>query len=389
MNAPEQSLGMAAHTIRLARQRSFVLAPSVLAPSVLALGGWFKNTICLTRGDTAYLSPLIGDLDNAEACLALETTVAQMCDALVVRPEIIAHDLHPDFYSTRLALELAARYGIVAIAVQHHHAHIAAVCAEHGMTDPVIGLALDGVGLGDDGTAWGGELLKVQGNAVEPLCQRLGHLRPLPLAGGDRAAREPWRMAAAALHALGRSDEITLRFFTQPAAATVATMLQRNLNCSPTSSMGRLFDAATGLLGLCPVQSFEGEAATLLQRLAERHGAVPPLPEGYTLQAGILDFLPLLAALTDEVDPGFGAALFHATVAVGLAEWATRAAAQYDIRTVVCGGGCFLNRLLLAQLTSALQPHGISVLTARQLSPGDSGLSLGQAWVAIHHLERT
>ena len=376
MNAPEQWVAVPAHTIRLAGS----------GPSVLALGGWFKNTICLTRGDTAYLSPLIGDLDNAEACLALETTVAQMCGTLAIRPEMIAHDLHPDFYSSRLAQELAARHGIAAIAVQHHHAHIAAVCAEHGMTDPVIGLALDGVGLGDDGTAWGGELLKVD----EAGAERLGHLRPLRLSGGDRAAKEPWRMAAAALHELGRGDEIAIRFSAQPAATTVATMLQRNLNCPPTSSMGRLFDAAAGLLGLCPVQSFEGEAATLLQQLAKHHGAVLPLAGGYTLQKGMLDFLPLLATLADETDPNYGAALFHATVAAGLAEWATRATKQYNINTVACGGGCFLNQLLLQQLTTHLQSHDIRVLTARQLSPGDSGLSLGQAWVAlryaIHHL---
>lgn len=371
MSAPGHPAGIHTAAIKLAST----------GPSALALGGWFKNTICLTRGDQAYLSPLIGDLDNADACLALETTVAQMCDALGIRPEIIAHDLHPDFYSTRLALELAARQGIAAIAVQHHHAHIAAVCAEHGMTGPVIGLALDGVGLGSDGAAWGGELLKVDAAGAE----RLGHLRPLRLPGGDRAAREPWRMAAAALHELGRNGEIVARFSARPAAATVAAMLQRNFNCPPTSSMGRLFDAAAGLLGICPVQKFEGEAAMLLQHLAEQHGALPPLAGGYTLRDATLDFSPLLAVLAEATEPSHGAALFHATVADGLAEWAARAAARYGIRTLACGGGCFLNRLLLRQLTSLLQPHGISVLSARQLSPGDSGLSVGQAWVAMRY----
>ncbi|PKO83363.1 MAG: hydrogenase maturation protein HypF [Betaproteobacteria bacterium HGW-Betaproteobacteria-11] len=348
---------------------------------MLALGGWFKNTICLTRGDTAHLSPLVGDLASPEACLALETTVAQLCDTLSVSPELIAHDLHPDFHSTRLAFELAARHGIATLAVQHHHAHIAAVCAEHGVSGPVIGLALDGVGLGTDGMAWGGELLKVDA----PGAERLGHLRPLRLPGADRAAREPWRMAAAALHELGQHDEIAARFSTQPAAATVAAMLQRDLNCPPTSSMGRLFDAAAGLLGLCPVQRFEGEAAILLQQLAEAHGTVPPLAAGYALQAGVLDFLPLLAVLAKESEPARGAALFHATVALGLATWALEALTRHPVDLVVCGGGCFLNRLLLQQLTSHLQSRGVRVLTARQLSPGDGGLSLGQAWVAIQH----
>ncbi|MDO8346493.1 MAG: carbamoyltransferase HypF [Rugosibacter sp.] len=353
------------------------------ATDVVALGGGLKNTVCVTRGAEAHISPVIGDLDLAENCAALESTLEGMCRSLAVTPRLIAHDLHPDFFSTRLAHEITARHGGIAIGVQHHHAHIASVCAEHGHTGPVLGLALDGFGLGDDGEAWGGELLMVDGSR----CERLDHLYRLRLPGGDRAAREPWRMAASALHALERSDEVTERFATQPATATVNTMLRQGFNCPFTSSMGRLFDAAAGLLDVCQVQRFEGEAAMLLQQLAERHGAVPPVAQCYRMDDS-LDFRPLLSMLADDCDAGYGAAVFHATLAAGLAEWVQQASSRHDIRTVACGGGCFLNQNLLQQLSQILQKNNIQVLTARQLSPGDSGLSLGQAWVALHHSER-
>jgi hydrogenase maturation protein HypF len=351
--------------------------------NVLALGGWFKNTACAVHGGEAHISPLIGDLDQADACLALEAAVEQLCAGF--EPELIVHDLHPDFYSTRLALEIAERMSIPAIGVQHHHAHVASVCAEHHVTGAVIGLGLDGVGLGSDGKAWGGELLKVDGGRFE----RLDHLYELRLPGGDKAAREPWRMAASALDVLGRGHEIATRFSGQAGAVTVATMLQRKLNCPPTSSMGRLFDAAAGLLGICPVQSFEGEAAVLLQTLAERHGDVEAMPEGYRL-GDSLDFRRLLETLAngnDGGDIGYLAALFHATLAAGLAAWVKDATERCGIDTLVCGGGCFLNRLLLRHLTRLMGESGISVLSPRRLSPGDSGLSLGQAWVGMFHLQ--
>ncbi|MDD5250728.1 MAG: carbamoyltransferase HypF [Rhodocyclaceae bacterium] len=348
-------------------------------PGVLALGGWYKNTVCVTRGLEAFVSQHIGDLDNAATCGFLEEAVAHLLQILDVEPAVVAHDLHPDFHSTRLAARIAAARDIPLIGVQHHHAHIAAVLAEHRAEEAALGLALDGVGLGTDGGAWGGELLRVDGAA----CRRLGHLPLLPLPGGDRAAREPWRMAAAALHLLGRGEEIATRFADQPGAATIAKMLAQRVNCPPTSSAGRWFDAAAGLLGVRPVMAFEGQAAMLLEGLASAHGAAAPLPGPSCVGGdGTPDLLPLLAAMADAADVGAAAAQFHATLARLLAQWVIEAAEREMIRTVALGGGCFLNRILAADLREKLQHAGLTVLEAREVPPNDGGLALGQAWIA-------
>jgi len=315
----------------------------------------------------------------------LDDTVARLCHELNVQPEIIAHDLHPDFYSTQFAQAYAAQRGLPLVAVQHHHAHIAALCAEHRIQNAVLGLALDGVGLGTDNTPWGGELLRAEGAEFE----RLGHLAPLRLPGGDRAAREPWRMAAAVLFQLSRGDEIAQRFPDQPGAQTVATMLQRNLNCPITTSTGRLFDAAAGLLGVNEIQAFEAQAAIQLQELAQQYGQVASLEDGFQInEKGVLDFSPLLAVLADCRDVGYGAALFHATLAAGLAEWVGRASRQHNIAAVALGGGCFHNDILLRTLSDRLVSQGLRVLTARQVQPNDSAVSLGQVWVALQSINK-
>lgn len=365
-------------------------------PPVLTVGAWFKNTVCAAVGDVAAISRTVGDLDGVDACLAHERTVRELLAWLAdagARPEAIAHDLHPDFHSTRFAAELAAELGVPLQPVQHHHAHIAAVCAEHDHDGPVLGLALDGVGLGEDGTAWGGELLKADGASFE----RIGHLRPLALPGGDKAAREPWRMAASALHALGRGDEIATRFSILPAAAGLARMLDAGLRCPPTSSMGRVFDAAAGLLGLCTVMSFEAEAAITLEQSATRHGPVEPLAGGWRLiddTSGVLrlDLLPLLDALAASAfiaEPGRGAALFHATLGAALADWLACATQRHRIDTVAVGGGCLFNKLLAADLRRRCAAAGLRLLEPRALLPGDTAIAYGQAAVARRLLERT
>jgi hydrogenase maturation protein HypF len=308
----------------------------------------------------------------------MEEAVDHLLDVLAIEPAAVAHDLHPDFYSTRLAAEFAARRNIPVIGVQHHHAHVAAVIAEHGVDRPVLGIALDGVGLGDDGGLWGGELLLVdQAGAT-----RVGHLRELPLPGGDRAAREPWRLGASVLHLLGRDDEIERRF-ARPAAAMVRQMLQQRLNTPATSSMGRWFDAAAALLGVRAVQSFEGQAPMLLEGLASAHGAVRPLADGFRIGAdGVLDLLPLAQALLAARTPGYGAALFHATLVDALAAWAAAAACRAGVGTVAFGGGCFLNAILSAGLRARLVADGFEVIEASQAPANDGGLALGQALVA-------
>jgi hydrogenase maturation protein HypF len=390
-SAPSAACGPVPMFVR--RARGYTPAPIGLpasGPSVLALGGFLKNTACLTRGAEALLSQHIGDLDNAASCEALDGAVAHLHTVLELQPVAVAHDLHPDFFSTQLAQRLAAQLGVPAIGVQHHHAHIAAVCAEHGVTAPVLGLALDGVGHGNDdrfatGRVWGGELLRVDAGD----CVRIGHLQPLALPGGDRAAREPWRMAAAVLHALGRHDDIARRFAAQPAAGTVAQMLARDLRTPRTTSAGRWFDAAAGLLGLRAVMAYEGQAAMLLEAAAAAHGEVAvddALLSAMSASDDRLDLLPLAARLADEPDAGRGAALFHAALADALAHWTARAARRHALDTVCLGGGVFLNRLLTQRLDARLRAQGLRVLTAVQAPVNDGGIALGQAWAAMQRL---
>ena len=367
---------------------------------VLGCGAWLKNAACLLDAHgQAQWSAVHGDLSDPAACAALETSA----HALVRQHgpvRAVAHDLHPDFFSTRFAVELAGALGVPAIGVQHHHAHIAAVVAEHGLTGPVVGLALDGVGLGTDGQAWGGELLLVDGARF----QRLGHLYPLALPGGDRAAREPWRMAASALHALGRGDEIVPRFAPvvgEALAHGVWQMLERGLNSPSTSSTGRWFDAAAAALALSVRQTDEAEAAIALEQAAGRwlaqHAATEPilttrvdrmtdtLPDGQRR----LDLRGLFAALFDtpagRVDEA--AAGFHLALADALARWATQAAREHGTRTVCLGGGCFFNRVLRERVSQRLRETGLSVWLPGPTGCGDAGLALGQAWVAARQLE--
>lgn len=349
-------------------------------PCVLAMGAWYKNTLCITSGRQAFISKCVGDLDTPEACHEHERTARTLLEWLGEKPQAIAHDLHPDFHSSRFAAQLAAELDVPLIAVQHHHAHIAAVCAEHGVNDPVLGLALDGVGLGTDGTAWGGELLRVAGAQFE----RIGHLRPMPLPGGDKAAQEPWRMAAAVLYESGRSGEIVCRYSDEPAAATVMSMLQRDFNCPRTSSMGRVFDAAAGLLGICHKMEFEAQAAIALEQAATRHVATEStLPQGWRLSPdGELDLLPLLNVLADMQDAEQGAALFHATLIGAIADWIVQATRKTGIKSVACGGGCFFNKLLSTGLREHMDTMGVRMLTSKKLLSGDTAIALGQAWVA-------
>jgi hydrogenase maturation protein HypF len=363
--------------------------PLAAPQPVLALGANLKNTACRLHGQQVETSVLHGDLGEVDACLALDASARRLA-ALAPPPAAIAHDLHPDFHSTRLAQALAAELKVPAWPVQHHRAHIAVVQAEGGLRGPVLGLALDGVGLGSDGTAWGGELLWADDPARSSRWQRLAHLPALPLPGGDRAAREPWRMAASVLWQQGRVDQIVPRLGPVADAATargIAGLLVRQLNCPPTTAAGRWFDAAAAALGIHTGVQAEAEAAIAVERaaaqwLADHPGCAERLADSAP---------PSLAALPSLVESlfdvpagrqGEGAARFHLALAGALAAATLQQAAARDVGTVVLGGGCFFNRVLSSALTRQLEAGGLRVCRPAATGCGDAGLALGQAWLA-------
>jgi hydrogenase maturation protein HypF len=244
--------------------------------------------------------------------------------------------------------------------------------AEHGRESPTLGLSLDGFGLGPGNESWGGELLHVDASGYE----RVGHLARLAQPGADAASRQPWRMGAAALHAIGRGDEIGTRFADFAGASMVSAMIERGVNSPLTSSAGRLFDAACGLLGVKLTVAFEGEAPMQLESMVETPRVVE---EGWRIEAGVLDLTPLLAAIADLEAPD-GAELFHGTLVEALTAWVAAAADQTGVRTVALSGGCMLNRVLREGLLAGLTNRNIEPLLPIALSPGDPAISLGQAW---------
>ena len=356
------------------RARGFVPSPIQLPrviPSILAVGGHLKNTFCITRGDEAFVSQHIGSLNNKATIEFFHESLHHLLKFLGVKPERIAHDLHPDFYTSRFAED----YGVPAFAIQHHHAHLASVVAEHGIQKRVLGLALDGYGYGSHGEAWGGELLLLENASFE----RLGSFYPLPQPGGDIAAREPWRMAVSVLHCLGRGNEVSRRFSALSQADTLHHLLDKKINSSLTSSCGRLFDAVSALLGVRMMSQYEGQAAMQLESLVSTPQIVP---NGWGIEDNNFNIMPALALLLDISDPIEGANLFHGTLIAGLSEWITRNCRERKIDMVVLSGGCFLNQILAEGLIKALSESRIKALLPRDLPPNDGGISLGQAWIA-------
>ncbi|MFB9267629.1 carbamoyltransferase HypF [Bradyrhizobium erythrophlei] len=356
------------------RARGYVPDPVRLprsVPPVLAVGGALKSTITITRGNEAFVSQHIGDLDTAEGIRFFEETIQHLTSTLDVEPVVVAHDLHPNMASTRFA-EASGR---ALVAVQHHHAHAAAVIAEHGLEGPALALLLDGHGYGSDGGNWGGELLLCEGARF----RRIGHLAPLQMPGGDRAAREPWRMASAIFQLLGRENEIRRRFAAHPQAERLPALLDRPGGLTTTSA-GRLFDAAAALLGVATLQSYEGEAAMKLEARVRRTAV---LEDGWVIDGGVLSLRPLFARLIeDNVSATEGAGLFHGTFAAACVDWVARSARTSGVATVVLSGGCFQNAVLADEIQRGCIAAGLTPLAPRQLPPNDGGLSLGQAWIA-------
>jgi hydrogenase maturation protein HypF len=362
------------------RGRGFAPEPIDLGedgPAVVAVGSHLKSTVCVIRGREAFVSQHLGDLNTAQTVHFYQHTLRRLIADLGIKPQLVACDLHPDYRSTIVADGL----GLPMFRIQHHAAHLAAVAAEHHLREPLIGVALDGHGYGADGGAWGGELMGGEGGQW----RRVGHLKPLAMPGGDRAAKEPWRMGVAAMIALGRGADAAGRFSRHPLAARLAEVtLANHLETPRTSSMGRLFDAAAALLGVCENQSFEGQAAMELEALV---GSTKALAGGFRIEQNVLDFSPLLSAM---LEPGLqareGAGQFHGTLITGLAEWISRHARQMGQTDIVLGGGCFMNRVLADGLTQALRRRGLTPWLARIVPSNDGGISFGQAALARTHL---
>lgn len=356
------------------RARGFVPTPIQLPyaiPETLALGGHLKNTFCITRGDEAFVSQHIGSLNNKATIDFFHESLSHLLQFLSVKPERIAHDSHPDFYTTRFAQE----NNVPIFSVQHHEAHIASVAAEYGIQEKTLGLVLDGYGYGLNGDAWGGELFLIENNTFD----RLGHLYPLAQPGGEMASREPWRMGISVLYEMGKIDEAFKKFDNQPHIQLTFDLLKKEINSPKTSSCGRLFDAAATLLNVKNHSDYEGHAAMCLESLAINPKS---LSNGWSLNNNILNFLPTLEILSEMDDSIEGSNIFHGTLIAGLLAWVYQNAIKHDIKTVLLSGGCFLNKILSEGLIIELNNLGIRALLPKKLPPNDGGISLGQAWIA-------
>ena len=375
-------------TLFLRRSRGWVPLPVDIAdrvPVILACGAHLKNTVAVTRRNQVFISQHIGDLENLAAFEFFKTTVGQIKKIIAVEPEVVAYDLHPDYLSTRFALDLGVERKI---AVQHHHAHIASCLGEAGSDGPVLGMALDGTGYGPDGTVWGCEIL----TATRTSYQRGGHLEQAGMPGGDQAVTEPWRMALSHLRnafgeTLGEVDLERLLGRDGKAIEIVLAMLERDVNCPVTSSCGRLFDAVSCLCGIRGEVSYEGQAAIELEMVADESErglysiAVEDMGDKVVIQTKQL----LREIVADRVEgasaPTVGAR-FHNWLVASLCEVALRLRRRLGIGTVALSGGCFQNAILLWSLKRQLLEKDFDVMINRMVPANDGGISFGQAVVA-------
>ena len=375
----------------LRRSRGYAPLPLFLPHSctvpILAVGGQLKGTFALGRRRHAVLSHHLGALDHYDAYQAFEKDVALYEQLFGIQPELIVHDLPPDYASTRYAQQRAARSGIATLAVQHHHAHLASCMAEHGLTEPVIGVTLDGTGYGLDGAVWGGEFLV--GDYAQ--FRRAAHLREVRMPGGEAAIREPWRMAAAQLLDAGLDLGLLARRVGAKSLQTIAMMLQRGFNSPRTSSMGRLIDAAAALAGVRDRTTYEGQAAVELEWLAAQSAADEHYPfelgaERLSEAARVVDTRPLIRAVAEdvarEVPTATVARRFHTTVVEIIAAVCGAIRTTTALNDVVLSGGVFSNALLTAEVGARLTSDGFRAYRHRLAPPNDGGLSLGQLAVA-------
>jgi hydrogenase maturation protein HypF len=386
---PGRTRVVAGEELPLRRSRGYapqpVRLPLACPLPTLAVGGQLKNTFALGRGRHALLSHHLGDLDHYEAYRAFVEAVGHYERLFGITPALVVHDLHPDYASTRYALE---RPGVERLAVQHHHAHLASCLAEHGLTGPAIGVSFDGTGYGTDGAVWGGEFLVGDCRTF----RRAAHLRYVAMPGGEQAIREPWRMALAHLVDAGEGPGVLEGSIPPTALRTVGQMLARRVNAPLTSSAGRLFDAVAALAGVRQRVSYEGQAAVELEGLATPEAPAGSYPfsvcEGPAREMlpSVVDTRPLIAAVVRDVTRGVPAGLiarrFHSTLVEMIVHVCGSIRQETGLSAVALSGGGFLNALLTEEAGARLRAEGFAVYRHREVPPGDGGLSLGQLAVA-------
>lgn len=379
-------------TRQLRRSRGYVPVPIFLrksVPEVLALGGELKGTICLTKENRAFVSQHIGDLENLETLEFLEQTVDHLQRVLEVAPRLLVHDLHPDYLTTQVA---EAQDELPTLAVQHHHAHVVSCMAEHGLKGKVLGLALDGTGYGEDGAIWGGEILL----ADEKNYQRLAHFEYVPMPGGAKAIKEPWRMAVAYLWATFGGEifqnELPLsRKWDLGQIELLVQMMQRGLNSPLTSSCGRLFDGVAALAGLRDRIAYEGQAAIELEQCLEETTEKYKYEFREVAEKILLSPTAIFRQVYEDAVSGVGPPLisgkFHQTLIEMFAEVSLYLCKLHGLNRVVCSGGVFQNIFLLENLEKRLAGSGLEVHTPELIPANDACISLGQAVIGAMSLE--
>lgn len=355
-------------------------------PQLLATGSELKNTFCITNGNYAFLSHHIGDMENYETLKSFEQGVEHFERLFRVKPAAIAHDMHPNYLATRYAIERAEQESLPTIAVQHHHAHVAACMAEHGLTEPVIGVSFDGTGYGDDGAIWGGEFLVADAKSY----QRAAQLEYFPLPGGDAAIKKPARTALALLWSLGLEWDDALesvKEFCAEDQVTLRVQLEKKINTPMTSSMGRLFDAAAALAGVRQKVNYEGQAAIEFEAMADSAEAGL---YAFGVESGQVRVRSVVEALIKDVMAGIPtskiSARFHNGLAESVRETVQKISRETSLRSVVLSGGVWQNITLLRRTLSLLGNDGFEVYIHREVPTNDGGLSLGQATIAASRL---
>lgn len=348
-------------------------------PNVLATGAFLKNTFCFIKDNQAFVSQHVGDMDSQANIEFFEQSLKHFQKMFGLKFDGIACDLHPDIYTTHFA----QKFNLPIYQIQHHQAHLAAVIAEHDLQGQAIGLVLDGFGLGEDSLARGGELYHCDIDNLE--FNRIGELDPIEYIGGDKVAKEPWRMALALCHKYDLDIPNHIKEFSQ--AANLIKLLQNSsLPKGKTTSMGRLFDAVSSLLNICHINSYEAQGAMEIESLANQIIVEADLFEISDENNLILE--KLFKKIIKANDKSIASNLWHGTLAYALVEWTSKSAQQKNIKTIILSGGCFQNKLLLTEVYNQLKKLDFNVYISEKVPLNDGGISLGQAWLGAKKLKK-